>query len=232
MFIKKTVTAVLVLTFIASIPGGSQVSYANDESAAVTETSTSAEPKPLEGRVEIGVTLNDLRDARLSISRARKATANLYDEMNRQAVEMSFTPNFVGTTIITTPTPRFTGQFLPPRKKWVDASMAEIGPIIKLFKEDVDLAIESNRRTDVSEKTGETLTPIREEAFELVKSSFEVYKNLESMTVGPAYDARSISSSITKLDDHMKQLDKTLKKGMSILTKEAKALKKRKSAAT
>ncbi len=226
---KKAGAVGLAFVLIAGV-SGSWLSASADESAVPTaETSADSTQKPLEGRVEIGVTLNDLRDARLSISRARKATANLYDEMNRQAVVMNMTPNFVGTTVINTPTPSFTGQLLPPRKKWVDASMAEIGPIIKLFKEDVDQAIESNRRTEVSEKTGATLTPIREEAFELVKTAFTDFQDLENKTAGPPYEMRAISALATKLDDHMKQLDKTLKKGMSILTKEAKAMRKRKS---
>ncbi len=181
----------------------------------------------LQGQVvQIDVTLNDLRDARLSISRVRKATANLYDEVTRQQMTMSFNPNLVGSTVIMTPTPSFTGAFLPPRKKWVDESVEEIGTVINLFKQDVDAAIESNRRTDVRDSARKALEPFREEAFALVKGSFDFYKQLEGMTAGPNYDNQGISSVTTKLDDQMKRLDKTLKNGIKILQKEAKAGKK------
>jgi hypothetical protein len=178
---------------------------------------------PLKGGVvEIDVTLNDLRDARLSISRVRKATANLYDEVSRQQMTMTSNPNVVGTNVFMTPRV-IAGPLLPARKKWVDESMHEIGPIIKLFKEDVDLAIEDNRRTDVSDKTRKTLDPLRDEAFELVKQSFEVYKTLENLTAGPNYNNAEISTATKNLDKQMKLLDKTFKKGISILQKEAKS---------
>ena len=140
-------------------------------------TSGDAASKPIQGRVEANVALNNWRDARLSISRVRKAAANLYDEMNRQEmIMMSASPTMVGNTVLTRRTPVFTGQLLPPRKKWVDASVAEISPIIKLFKEDVDDAIQSDRRTDVSDEATKQLDPLREQAFTLIKASFDDFQ--------------------------------------------------------
>ncbi len=181
----------------------------------------------LKGRVvEVQVTLNELRDARLSVSRLRKAAANLYDEVSRQQVTMNYSPNIVGSTVLTIPTPTFTGQMLPARKKWVDESMDDIGPIIKLFKEDVDAAIEDDRRTDVSAGARKQLDPLRDEAFSTVKSSFETYKQLEKLTVRPPYNNNAIATGAKTLDNQMKQLDKNLKKAMSILQKENKTAKK------
>lgn len=176
--------------------------------------------------VKAEVTLNDLRDARLSVSRVRKAAANLYDEVTRQQMTMSYNPNVVGTSVIMTPRPTFDGPSLPPRKKWVDASMAEIGPEIKLFKEDVDAAIESNRRTDVSTDARNQLDPIRDEAFEIVNKSFAEYTYLEKLTAGPNYDNGAIASTVQGLNERMKQLDKSLKKAIRILQKEAKSAKR------
>src|SRR4030095_7294941 len=178
------------------------------------------------GVVKVEVTLNDLRDARLSISRLRKATADLYDEVTRQQVTMNFNPNVVGSTVIMTPSPSFSGAFLPPRPKWVKASMGEIGPIINLFKEDVDAAIESDRRTDVSERCRKQLDPIRDQAFASVKTAFDLYKQLQGLTGGSSYDNRAIADTAKSLDRQIKQLDQSLKKGISILQKEAKASKK------
>jgi hypothetical protein len=178
------------------------------------------------GVVEVSVTLNDLRDARLSISRVRKAAANLYDEVTRQQVTMNYNPNIVGTVVISVPTPSFTGQLLPARKKWVKESMGEIGPIINLFKEDVDAAIESDRHTNVSESTRKQLDPLREDAFSLVKSAFGTYKELEGLTAGSSFDNNAIATAAKSLDQDMKQLDKSFKKGISILQKEEKSSKK------
>jgi hypothetical protein len=198
---------------------------------AVLPASAQTSPTTLQGNVvEVGVTLNNLRDARLSISRVRKATANLYDEVTRQQMTMDFNPNVIGTTVIMTPRPTFSGALLPARKKWVDASMAEIRPIINLFKEDVDVAIETDRRTDVSDKTKKTLDQIRAEAFESIKKSFEDFTQLEVLTNTTNYDNAAISNEVTKLDNQMKTLDRTLKKGITILQKESKAAKKGRSA--
>jgi hypothetical protein len=176
--------------------------------------------------VEVSVTLNNLRDARLSISRVRKAAANLYDEVTRQQLTMNYNPNLVGTTVIMTPSPSFSGGFLPARKKWIVASMSEIGPIINLFKEDVDAAIESNRQTNVSTKTREALDELRTNAFESVNKSFGLYKELEGLTAGASYDNAAIATEVKSLDNQMKKLDQSLKKGTSLLQKEAKAAKK------
>lgn len=176
--------------------------------------------------VQVEVTLNDLRDARLSISRLRKANANLYDEVTRQQMTMSYNPNVIGSTVLMIPTPSFSGPYLPPRKKWVDETMADIGPIINLFKEDVDTAIESNRRNDISDRGRKSMDPIREEAFALVKQSFDIYRKLEQLTSATAYDNRAISSATMDMDKQMKKLDSTLKRGIKILQKEAKSGKK------
>lgn len=184
-------------------------------------------PTVLKGSVvKIEVTLNNLRDARLSISRARKAAANLYDEVTRQQVTMTYNPNIVGTTVITVPMPSFSGHFLPARKKWVKASMDEIGPIINLFKEDVDEAIETNRRTEVSEAARKSLDPLREQAFSSVKNSFDLFKQLENLTSGSYYDNGAIASTVKDLDNQLKQLDRSFKKGISVLQKDAKTSRK------
>ena len=183
--------------------------------------------EPLKGAVvQIHVTLNDLRDARLAVSRARKASANLYDEVTRQDMTMSFNPNVVGSTVIMTPMPMFSGACLPARPKWVKEAMAEIGPIIELFKEDVDAAIESNRRTDVSEDARQKLDPVRDQAFAGIKSAFEIYKQLQTLTSGTTYDNNAIATAAKSLDKQMKQLDQSLKRGISILQKEAKSQKR------
>lgn len=187
----------------------------------------SAQPVVLQGQVvQIDVTLNDLRDARLAIGRLRKAASSLYDEVTRQQVTMSFNPNVIGTTVIMTPMPSFSGPCLPARPKWVKEAMDDIGPIIELFKEDVDAAIESNRRTRVSDSARKSLDPIREDVFAKVKASFETYKQLQQLTAGTTYDNNAIATSVNTLDKQMKDLDRQLKRGISILQKEAKSARK------
>ncbi|MDZ4837674.1 MAG: hypothetical protein SGJ27_28140 [Candidatus Melainabacteria bacterium] len=224
MLNKQSNSAMLIaLSVLAALNMPAQA----EESAT---TSGEAASKPIEGRVEANVSLNNWRDARLSISRVRKATANLYDEMNRQElIMMNASPTMVGNTILTRRTPAYTGQVLPPRKKWVDASVAEIGPIIKLFKEDVDAAIQSDRRTDVSDEATKQLDPLREQAFTLIKTAFDDFQKIEQLSAGPTFANKTISTASEKLDADMKELDKILKKGMSIISKEAKAARKRKN---
>lgn len=222
----KLATRFLTGLLVVAVVGGPQIAARAEETAGSAGSGTPADATLKGSVVQIDVTLNTLRDARLSTSRVRKAAANLYDEVTRQEVTMGFSPNVVGTTIITVPTPTFTGQYLPARRKWVKESMNEIGPIMNLFKEDVDDAIENDRRTDVGDSARKELDPIKEQVFALVKQSFGTYKELETLTGGSSYDNGTIATAAKSLDNEMKQLDRSLKKGMSILQKEAKASKK------
>ncbi len=104
--------------------------------------------------------------------------------------------------------------------------MSEISPIIQLFKEDVDTAIENNQRNDVSEPARKKLDPLREESFALVKQSFDTYKQLQGLTDGSNYDRGAISAATKNLDSSMRQLDRSLKKAISIIQKDAKSSKK------
>ncbi|MBX9694641.1 MAG: hypothetical protein K2Z81_19800 [Cyanobacteria bacterium] len=187
-----------------------------------TDDTITTDTKKLEGAVSVSTTLNTLKDARLSISRLRKAIANLFDEMTRQDTSMMYVPDVVGATFITTARPVSSGQRLPPRKNWVDEAMHEISPIMKLFKEDVDAAIENNNRAEVSSSARQKLDPMREDAFKRVKNSFDLYEKLEKLTEGPPYQADQAASLCEQIDREMKQLDKTLKRGMGILKKEQK----------
>jgi hypothetical protein len=224
---RKTLSIISLAALLTLLPLAAMSAETADTSGGDTPSSTT-----LQGNVvEAAVTLNNLRDARLSISRVRKAAANLYDEVTREQMSMGFNPNVVGSTVIMTPVPQRTGLILPARKKWVDASMAEISPIINLFKEDVDVALETNRRSDVREKAQESLTPIRTTAFEQVKKSFDIYKQLSTLTSGNnPIDQPAIAARVKELDSTMKELDKSLKRGISILQKETRAQKKSKSA--
>lgn len=218
-------SSLLAVISLAFVIGTSLPAIAEDGLESATGNSTS--PATLKGHVvNIDERLNQLRDARLSISRVRKATANLYDEVTRQQVSMSFNPNVVGTTVIMTPSPTFDGQLLPPRKKWVVASMSEIGPIINLFKEDVDAAIQNDSRTSVGAVARKALDPLREKAFASVKTSFDLYQQLVGLTAGATYDNGAIASVTKSLDVQIKQLDKDFKAAISILQKEARAAKR------
>lgn len=218
-------SSLLAIVSLAFVIGTSLPAFAENDSKSTD--GNPAAPAALKGHVvNIDERLNQLRDARLSISRVRKATANLYDEVTRQQVSMSFNPNVVGTTVIMTPTATFDGQLLPPRKKWVVASMSEIGPIINLFKEDVDAAIESDSRTAVGAAARKALDPLREKAFASVKTSFDLYKQLVGLTAGATYDNNAIASVTKSLDVQIKQLDKDFKQAIGILQKEARATKR------
>lgn len=229
--IRAIVCSGAFVSLAALMPVPATAADADTTGGAAPESTAAPSPVTLTGKVvEVSVTLNNLRDARLSISRVRKAAANLYDEVTRQEMTMNYNPNLIGTTVITIPTPSFTGQLLPARKKWVNASMSEMGPIIALFKEDVDLAIESNRQTDVDAAAKASLEPLRTDVFEAVKASSALYERLEKLTAGSSYDNEAIASDVKNLDAQMKTLDKSLKRGISILQKEAKAQKKNKKA--
>jgi hypothetical protein len=188
-------------------------------------SNSSSLPIPLQGGVvKVQTGLDDLRDARLAVSRVRKAVANLYDEMTRQQITNEYSINVIGSTVINIPRP-VVGPILPARPRWVHASMDEIRPIMNLFKEDTDIAIEKDRQIDASDSTKQALEPIRTQAISDVQSAYEIFKSLESLTSGESYDQPAVVDASKSLDKKMKDLDKNLKKGVAILQKEAKATK-------
>lgn len=224
--LRKPIVKVMLFTMLTSLMLSGGNSWADNSASKEEKTSSTT---TLKGTVvEVVTTLDNLQDARLSISRVRKAAANLYDEVNRQQVSMNYNPNFVGSAVITIASPTI-AHALPARKKWIDASVSEIGPIIELFKEDVSTAVENNRRTNASAAARKQLDPIREEAFRLVRRSFNDYSQIKGLTSGAHYDNAAISAATKRLDDNMKNLDRSLKKGIAILQKDSKTSKKAKA---
>jgi len=223
-----SIRSLLATSCFCALLIASPIAYSADEAAATGDEPSNVQLKG--GVIKVDVQLNNLTDARLDISRVRKAIANLYDEVTRQQVTMTYSPNMVGTMVIMTPTPTFSGQFLQARSKCADASMSEIVPIIKLFKEEVDVAIEDNRRVDASAATIKQIEPLRDQAFKSVHSSFETLTQLEKLTSTSAYNNQAIATASKSLDKNMKDLDKNLKRAISILQKEAKSTKSTKSA--
>lgn len=228
---KLSILCLLIVCSVVAFFLGSTCALGDDTAGGDTTSSDSppTTPAPITGGVvKIDVAMSDLRDARLATHRVRKAAANLYDEMTRHEMMMGYNPNVVGSILIMAPAP-MAGPILPARKQWVDQSMGEIEPVIKLFKQDVEVAIDSHRRTDVSDKAKEELDPLKQKAFATVEKSFDTFKQLETLTQASqfgTYDQPSIAAAAKSLDQEMKELDKELKKGISILQKEAKAEKK------
>ncbi|MBX9879957.1 MAG: hypothetical protein K2Y22_15980 [Candidatus Obscuribacterales bacterium] len=217
MSIRRLFVTGLLSTLVLVSPA-----YCDDTAASSGEAPSSVQ---LKGQViQVDVQMTNLNDARLDISRARKAIANLYDEVTRQQVIMNYTPNVVGTMVIMTPTPSF-GATLPARTQWVDEAMSDIVPIINLFKQEVDIAIENNRQVEVSDATHQKLEPLRDEAFKSVKTSSDILAKLETLTKARPYDNAAIASTSKSLDGQMKTLDNNLKKAISLLKKEAKTKK-------
>lgn len=214
LLISSVVAVILLCSFQPNSSG-------QDKSSSASESV----PAPLQGGiVKVQTGLDDLRDARLSVSRVRKALANLYDEMTRQQLVNSYSVNVVGTSVINVPRP-IVGPTLPARPKWVHASMDEIRPLMNLFKEDTNIAIETDRQVDASESAKKSLEPIRTQAISDVQSAYEVFKSLEALTAGSNYDQPAVVSASKSLDKKMKDLDKSFKKGIAILQKEVKRSK-------
>lgn len=185
----------------------------------------SSTPAPIQGGVvKVQTGLADLRDARLAVSRVRKALANLYDEMTRQEIINTYNVNVIGTTVINVPRP-VVGPTIPARPKWVHASLDEIRPLMNLFKEDTTIAIETDRKVDASDSAKKALDPLRAQAIASVQSAYEVFQSIESLTAGESYDQPAVVSASKSLDKKMKELDKCLKKAIAILQKEAKSTK-------
>lgn len=168
------------------------------------------------------VSLENLRESGMAIEKVRRASTDLYEEVSRREVTLTSTPNVIGFTVMNMPSGFTTGNYLPPRKKWVNAYMQEMITVIKLMKEENDDVINGKTQLLVPESTREPLKVLFDQWVELVGDTCNKLSELEKITAQPAFNNAAIANDALAIHKDMKQLEGLRKKVYKILQKAGK----------
>jgi len=215
------------LAVLLTLSGG--ITYAqpsDNETAKFTQTeeikkgvNPSDEPD-IKSEVQVYVvTLENLKESGMAIEKVRRAASDLYEEVAQRQVTLTSTPNVVGFTVLNMPTGFQTGNYLPPRRKWVDAYMQEMVTIIKLMKEENDDVINGKTQLLVPESTRTPLKDLFDQWVGLVSDVYSKLSELEKATQQKLLDNASIANASLSIHKDMKQLEGVRKKVYKILQK-------------
>ncbi|MGD9681790.1 MAG: hypothetical protein AB7W16_11460 [Candidatus Obscuribacterales bacterium] len=171
-----------------------------------------------------------LKDLATSLQHLKRAAIDILTEVERQDMVVVGEPDVIGPMIIPAmPNPTGTvssGQFLPPRKKFIDYFMIQIDhlmPIVEKSAEAVTLPESASTQAKADRaRLGDLVIEL--------KSCFEA---LDKVTAGPRYDNMAIARQATafgdlvkKIDGRRKSLYKSMKKDLGQARNTEKKLRK------
>ncbi len=158
------------------------------------------------------LTLNEVREAGVAIDKVKRLSADLYEEMTRHDVQLEEEPEIIGTTVVYIPVNFDAGTYLPPRKKWVDLYMSQLGPLVTAMKSeitDVEIA--------VPEETKARLRLLFNDWVSVVTDVQTNLAALQNLTCGSAYDTQAIVQQAATVHADMEKLEETRKKIYSVV---------------
>ncbi|MBX9689752.1 MAG: hypothetical protein K2X27_23790 [Candidatus Obscuribacterales bacterium] len=196
------------------------------ETAAETQASD-APAKGADGALQGGVkqvelSLTRMRDVSMDISKLKQDAKALYGEATRQIVHIQSSPNIIGGAVVNIPIRFETGQYLPPRKKWVERYVADIGPELKLLKEGVDEMESGCREILVAESLKDDLKEIFSDWSKGVKLANEHYDDLAAYVGKGRLTNSELGSKSLELRNYLTGLERTVKAGFKLMRKSQK----------
>lgn len=234
LLMTKSIIAALALALLGINTCLAEVQTTEEQSsAAKTETASpitqteevrkglnpSDEPD-LKASVQVYVmALEDLRETGMALSKVAGAASDLYEEVSRREVTLTTTPNVVGFTVMNLPSGYTTGNYLPPRKKWVDAYMADMIKVIKLFKEENDDVLNGKGHIIVPQSQKELIKGLYGQWVSVIGDTFNKVAELEKLTAQPMLNNQAIATNALTIHKDMKNLQTLIKKVYKIYQK-------------
>ena len=172
------------------------------------------------------VTLQTIRDVRLDLKRVKGAASDIFDEVTREPMDFSTAPNVVGGSVIINPITIRETSVLEPRTKWIENSIAKMGPIIELLRADVDSIGKDDASYAFSEQSQKTLDGLTQDWKSMVKEMFSQYQSLKAALTQKPYNNVAIASRSRSIFLKAKALEKTRRQAERLFKKEIKTRKK------
>lgn len=177
---------------------------------AVLADEPAKEEIDMEGHIEQGIITAEagLRDLTTSLHHLKRAATDILTEVERQDMVVVGEPDVIGPMIIPAiPNPTGTvssGQFLPPRKKFIDYFMIQIDHLMPIVEKSSEAVTLPESATD-QEKAD------RARLGELMIELQGCFQALDKVTAGPQYDNLAIARQATAFGDLVKKIDKRCK---------------------
>lgn len=179
---------------------------------------TSAAQPPAKAHSQTEIALKDIRDA---ARRLRAAALDLISDVEQRSMVVVGQPMIIEPSAAEDPQNKplgwaeqaiDLGPALPPRKKWLDASLSHLGQIVTILSTDFAAAqIPSDQQSAVQTHWDEMKAVVQD-----IQSRYE---KLKSLTQGPDFDNIAIGKEALGIYDDVAKLDKPWRQVVHILRK-------------
>jgi hypothetical protein len=144
----------------------------------------------------------------------KRTALDMMGELQRQDLVVVSEPDVIGPIIVpAVPNPSGmmpVGDYLPPRKKWLDFFMAEMGQLIPLMQSELaGTAIPADKKDEVAGPWGQMQS--------LVQDMQSHYKALQPLTQGPNFDRDAIGKEVLAIYNDVEELEKLRKQAFHII---------------
>ncbi|HZT34929.1 MAG TPA: hypothetical protein VFA15_03345, partial [Nitrososphaera sp.] len=200
----------IALSVLCTVSGISLTSappaMAQDGTAASLE-----QRKTLEGHLqsEASNLETGLKGLDKTLHHLKRGAYDVFTEVFRQDYAVVGQPDVIGPIVIPAmPSPSGilpVGGYLPPRKKWLDYFMSEINSLQTMCQADVSGLVLPD---DASDTAKSELQSIKSSVSLLPKD----VQDLAALTQGPKYDNNAIGRQAQLLQDHVSEMQKSVKK--------------------
>jgi hypothetical protein len=210
MAIKKeicipTMVMAMVISGVSSL-GAPPFAFADNAAAppAATAGNTDAAAAQVTALKQEQTQLRRMSEA---VKRVRRANLDLIGECT-QPMEMAGEIDIIGMDVIPimpATAEGFGQNYLPPRPKYINLHMTQLGALIPILKDDIDMLAVPDAEKDFAsgplQDLGGYMGDIKQH-----------YKNLKSLTKSSDYDVISLTNEARGIDDCCKNIESARKK--------------------
>lgn len=189
----------------------------NSPKAPVAQESQPASGVLQGGVQQVEVSLTRIRDVSQDVNHVKREVRELYDEATRKVVRIESSPNIIGTTVVSIPYRFETGEYMPPRRKQVENYVAEIGPTLKLLKENVEETESGVRELLVPESLKDDFREIFSDWSNYIKRANTHFDGLEEYVAKSKLTNQELGSKALQLGEDMKGMEVTLKAAFKLV---------------
>ncbi|HEY9868906.1 MAG TPA: hypothetical protein V6D08_07050 [Candidatus Obscuribacterales bacterium] len=204
----SSIVALACLLSLAAYQAAAQSGTGGGSGAGVTGNQT------LTGKVVILKTAAGIKAMGECAHKLKRAALDMIGELQRQDLVVVSEPDVIGPIIVpAVPNPSGmmpVGDYLPPRKKWLDFYMAQMSQLIPLMQSELaDTAIPADKKDAIKGPWGQMQS--------LVQDMQSHYKALQPLTQGPSFDRDAIGKEVLAIYDDVEELDKLRKQVFHII---------------
>ena len=222
---KMAITRALIFVLLTALlgVGMSKAEVTKSEVTKSEASKKSADAIPEQSNVirgeitQVEVSLTRLRDLHSDIESLKGDVKSLYGESTRKVVHIQSSPNIIGTTVVNIPYRFETGEYMPPRKRQVTNYVAQMGPTLKLLKENVEETESGCRELLVPEGIKDDFQHVFSDWSKYIKQANASYDKLDEYVKTGRLSNEDLGSKALQLGEDVAGIDRTLKTAFKLV---------------